>query len=1314
MIARWQPTRCGLVNLYRWDNEEFHFECGRLLLRGHNGTGKSRVLALTLPFLLDGEVSSHRLEPDGDPARRIEWNLLMNDLEDRLGYTWLEFGRLNEDGRPEYYTVGCGLAAHRGKGLTGKWFFQTHQRVNLDLPLMSEARVPFSKERLTEAIGGAGRVVASAREHRQAVDAVLFKLGTERYQALMDLLIALRQPQLSRKLDEARLAATLTQALPRLPESVLSEVAEAFRALENDRQALTELSQAMTALEKFLRDYGRYLQVACKRRAQALREAHNRYENLQRQQREQLALAQTAQQSESDLTQQLKSLRQQAVDARTARETLQESPAMRDARNLEEARRYWQQCQQESHRLDTERAAARSSLEAMEQASARAQTQLGEKEKSWAKALAQLQHALGRAGLPAFEVPDFETSQHRLKARKGQLDHLRRRQRDFQAAEDHYREARRGEGERRQWLSSAQHEEQEARQHLESTASSLLEATHAWLAGLRHLTPQLDLDELREWALDEETDGSDPLDEALQSTREQVLHDLALGTQQQRELEKQNQLQRQELESEQQQLRAGRQAAPSTGRTRPSPLPGAPLYALCDFAEDLNEQQRAGLEAALEGAGLLDAWVTPEGQLLSLEPTEAVIVDLAQPAPEENLTRYLRPAPGDHPIDPALIERLLAQFDTINPDGSWAWGALQGVSAKARAEYVGEGARAEARRRRLEELARLLELAEQEGQRLQTELRRLEAQVREVKEEAARMPERHSLQEARLGLQAAAQNVVRRREEARQAEERSQKAREERDRCQAERDEDAADMGLSDWVTKLDELGQTLHDCDSQLAALQPRWENVELLRQNRQQAVAHEETAQQSLESVERRCQQALVEERAAQTRHATLQKTVGAAVEEIRQRLEGLHSRLQQLEQEHSEVADQRDQAVRSRAKLQGDLERTQIDLESAAASRQVAGEALQRLAQNGILGVAGPAVGVEGIERSLTAAVDAARALEAALSALDSTEAAWSRVQKPIYRQFEELKSELPGDDYRPEITGEDDLLVVSVPYQGKKLSLRDLLEDLRGESDQRKRMLSAREREVIENHLLNDISLHLHDLLHQAAAWVVQVNKELLQRPTSSGMKLKFMWKPREDGPAGLREACDRLMRMNATWSPAERAALGDFLQRQIDDARKIAQGGGWLEHLRTGLDYRQWHLFWVERSQGKSWERLTRKTHGTGSGGEKAIALTVPQFAAAAAYYSASPQAPRLILLDEVFVGVDAKMRGQCMGMLEAFDLDFVMTSEREWGTYAEISGLAIYQLTARPEVDAIYASRWVWNGRQLVKSQPAELFHEHA
>src|SRR5690349_16647152 len=130
---RWQPLRSGLLNIYKYDREEFHYENGRLLLRGNNGTGKSRVLALQLPFLLEGETAPHRIEPDADQAKRIEWNLLMGRYPERTGYTWIEFGRRDSDGTSKYLCLGCGMNAVEGRTGVQKWFFITDQRIGVEL-----------------------------------------------------------------------------------------------------------------------------------------------------------------------------------------------------------------------------------------------------------------------------------------------------------------------------------------------------------------------------------------------------------------------------------------------------------------------------------------------------------------------------------------------------------------------------------------------------------------------------------------------------------------------------------------------------------------------------------------------------------------------------------------------------------------------------------------------------------------------------------------------------------------------------------------------------------------------------------------------------------------------------------------------------------------------------------------------------------------------------------------------------------------------------------------------------------------------------
>ncbi len=100
-----------------------------------------------------------------------------------------------------------------------------------------------------------------------------------------------------------------------------------------------------------------------------------------------------------------------------------------------------------------------------------------------------------------------------------------------------------------------------------------------------------------------------------------------------------------------------------------------------------------------------------------------------------------------------------------------------------------------------------------------------------------------------------------------------------------------------------------------------------------------------------------------------------------------------------------------------------------------------------------------------------------------------------------------------------------------------------------------------------------------------------------------------------------------------------------------------------------------------------------------------LAASVPLFAAASSYYASSgnPRAPRLIALDEAFAGVDDDSRAKCLGLLATFDLDVMMTSEREWGCYPEVPGLAIAQLARRDGIDAVLVTPWRWNGAVRVQ-----------
>ncbi|MFY9930847.1 MAG: TIGR02680 family protein, partial [Streptosporangiaceae bacterium] len=338
---RWKPLRAGLVDMFYYDAEEFWFADGRLLLRGNNGTGKSKVLALTLPFLLDGELAPHRLEPDGDRQKKMEWNLLLGGRHphaERLGYTWLEFGRRAADGSTEFRTIGCGLKAVAGRGIARHWFFVTTQRVGADFQLLPASRVPLTREKLREEIAGHGLVYDRAADYRRAVDEALFSFGEYRYEVLVNLLIQLRQPQLSKRPDEKLLSRALTEALPPLSPGLVTTVADAFRGLDDERDALRALEEARQAADGFLRYYRRYAMIAARRKAAAPRQAQSRYEQLGRDlaaAEEAFAAADTALKTAG---RELAGLEQERIRLEARREALQQDPAMRDAERLEQMR----------------------------------------------------------------------------------------------------------------------------------------------------------------------------------------------------------------------------------------------------------------------------------------------------------------------------------------------------------------------------------------------------------------------------------------------------------------------------------------------------------------------------------------------------------------------------------------------------------------------------------------------------------------------------------------------------------------------------------------------------------------------------------------------------------------------------------------------------------------------------------------------------------------------------------------------------------------------------------------------------------------
>lgn len=1336
---RWQPLRCGLLNLYRYEDEEFRFEDGRLLLRGDNGAGKSRVLALQLPFLLDGDVSPSRVEPDGDPAKRIEWHLLMGRWPDRTGYTWIEFGRKTDDGGEDFLTLGCGMRAVAGhSGLHSRWFFATPRRIGVDLLLQNGERRPHGRERLEEALAGVGRVFTESGEYRRAVDEALFGLGP-RFDRLVDLLIRLRRPKLSQKLDEEELSTTLSEALPVLPTTLIDEVAEAFRGLESDRDALRGFVETRQAVEDFLREYGVYVRIAVRRRAAAVRSLHAQYEEAQRSLRDAERRVTESDSLLSSLVATLAALEREHAAEEEAARTLRASPEMRTVAELEHAEQAARSAERAERDAQSDVDAARCTAARTREHLTQAEQQHGEittavethscavKASAASAAMSQAHddHLGGfSADLAKWQSPEFlrraEAAMERASQKQaGAIRHLRVREREVEQARLAWQDA---EVERRRAndaSEAAREAEHSAREALEEAGAAFRAAYDLWRAALRLLPidDEADSGNLSGWI--ERREGINPLRQHAQIVHRGKVEGLANRAADQRraiarELEIIDGLRGELVRLEQGKLE-GPPVIPGR-RTERSGRAGAPLWRLCDFRGEVSESERAGVEAALEASGLLDAWVLPNGCLVDPE-TEDTFLGAGEPEPSletgANLGRWLVPSPDtadlqQREVSIASIENVLRRIGGgrdqgrhwISSDGCWRLGPLSGRWTKSSALFIGEGSRAKARRQRMEALRQELGQREASRAREELELQGLEADLSVVDAELAAFPEDRPIVEAGVRLGVATVALA----DAYTAQDRAESTAAEKRRvlgqAEASFTADLADLGLEEWRGRLGALDQALAELGTRLAALWPtlrHWlsssARLEWVRRQWDEV----ETA--AAERVARH--QAAGEVRAAATsRHETLRAMHGATVATVLARLGQVEGRISELRQALQARRSEHTVQAAAKASAESDREHAKTERDRHDAGRQVAINSLESFAGNRLLAEADAQLGgIEPPPWSVTRAVEVAREAESLLSETAADEAAWRRRQDSIHVHVQELRDRLLARNHRPETHQFEDLLLVRCLFQARPHTMTELRDAFASEVQERERLLEAREREIIENHLLGEVAVELQRLVRGAEEWIASANRELVARPTSTGLRFRFVWEVSLEDAFG--ETRRSFLKTSELWSPAERVGITRFLQDRIRAEQAADEQASWRDHLAAALDYRRWHRFVVERQQDGTWRRLDRRTYGTGSGGEKALALTLPRFAAAAAHYrSARPDAPRLVMLDEAFAGIDPTMRAQCMGMLAQFDLDVVMTSEQEWGCYPTVPGLAIHHLTARPGIDAVASTLWIWNGRE--------------
>ena len=1354
--ARFRPTRAGIINLWDYRDQEFSFADGRLVLRGPNGSGKTKALEVLFPFVLDGRIEPRRLNPFAGEERTMKSNLLYRGQESAYSYVWMEFSRGPKDD-PEAVTVGIGMRASRTNDKVTRWYFVADGRVGVDFSLLGGDDRPLTKKQLGDQIG-TDSITDRPLDYRAAIDARMFGLGVQRYDQLINLILTLRRPQLAKNLDPKGLSQALTDGLRPLDEQLVLEAARSFSDMEEVGRALEGLAAADHATQSFVGVYTRYLRQQARsdidQLATRLRAAENGIAELRDASTEQSRSQEARAAAESAVTLAERTL-DQAVENLDA---LKRSTAYEGRTQLDDLAQAVSKLEQ-STQLQIEKARkAKAALAQRAEEAERADSTVARLVDALVQAEDELQVAAEDAGITWTELPDNAHSDQLSAAVRG---HAEERDGDVRIVRAALATVEKAGTERARADDAARR----GREQLEHARASMLEAEAAvelargecatalgaWWTQNSDLFTSIGVPSSLFDALDAAlaSIGEDDAPTLAEALAEHIGDSVASLQHRRRQAEGEIEAATTKI-TDLRGLRADIAAehddapAPFASRTGSREnLPGAPLWRLVRFRDGVDAVAAAHIESALEAANLLDGWVfgnngpipdsDSEQYLVPLEerdrPAGRTLADVLEVEPDTGVAEGRVQALLE---SIAWVENGSPQMGTtvaVDSLGHYWQSIQQGSHTKPDAEYIGATARERRRKARITELDHAIaefEAALSAAQIVESEVGDLLIRTAAV---SRTLPRTSPVFSALKSVTESA-GVLRSRSEAAAASDR-------------ELDQAIADLSAKEKHLRTAAVAHrtpfVARDLDSLTAAIRHFEKQGDLVLRCRREHLAELERTRETHDRLEEArgnavefAEEAAIAEESVATqvqRLETLRESLGASAEQIDAQLKEAHSRIEVCKQQQRDARKADKEAGEAVGKADGAYATAGATLRLALTETHTDAERLAPYARRDLLELLG--VDAEHVWPASDAAWLSAeqlvyriqttdsdvqvlptevlalyRSLDAATESIRVSDAARKSTRTALTTALQDFDTSLAsaGQDYRAQWDAPDGLTVVQVQDDQGYSSVGEFAARIASARADQELLLTESERRILEDALLTGLAQQIHERTIDARDLIARMGAEMQERRMSSGSTIGVHWVLADNLDDNARSIAKLLDRDASALGPDDLATMRAHFAAQIRTARAAHPERSYPEILASALDYRKWRVFSFTLIGGDgSEDRLTVARHSALSGGEQSVSLHLPLFAAAHVMLdSADPHAPRLLALDEAFAGVDDNGRGELLGLSVQFDLDLFMTGYDLWITYAGVPGCAHYDLAHSTAEHTVSAALLVWTDGELL------------
>ncbi len=1341
---RWKMNKLGFVNFWLYDNQEFPLSNGKILLRGQNASGKSITTQSFIPFILDGDRTPSRLDPFGSSDRRMDYYFLgETDQNDVTGYLYLEFYKKETN---QYKTIGIGQRARRGMQGLGFWGFilSDGRRIGQDVQLYQQYGqdfIPLDKKQCKEVIGEHNFFTESPREYKEKVGKDVFGFqDVSTYDQFIKLLIKVRAPKLSKEFKPSKVYDILNDSLQTLNDDDISAFVESMQKMDEIQLQLEEYKRTAYELKFITKEYEQYNKYILGKKAEQWKNVKNECDEKHR--------------VLNQIEKEIKNLKKRIEKDVNTKDELMKQKTHLQAKMDEFATKGLENQIEKKHNLIQEKERKETSLQSYKEKimDIRADLTVMDRElknnesnlESFENDSLSILDDLNQLNVSiCFQGhSDVKNLKENLKNRvfySSILNELHELEKDVVSIIQAWNEFHRLEKEYSTCLEQLEKIKKECesiQNQIQSTLKQFEDEKDTLIDAYYH-SAQIN----QEFVFDEEELKAFVVYVKEYETREdgQVIHDFV----NQCFYKRQNLLQKKlaqieynveqyrdkikELENEQETLKNTKEIPPvrseyvlqTRQKLKENGIEAMPFYEAIEFKENISLQEQLRMEAQLEQAGLLDALVLPfskkeEAKAILKNESDCILdVPSCDTTPFYAFTIASSISNPDLKKEVNLILRAISKdkgIFVLGEDGYFKNGIVEGYLhhfEKDSLQFIGKEARKNAIVRKIQqlqdqinELNIALDIEKEKRNHVHQSLHLLKEEMRQLPQLNGMYAYLNDLESLGLKEKQVVQTQNIKEKECQQKEYLLQQIRVQNQNA----------MKKYTYNYRLDAYEQVLEDIQEYKEQLNLYMNGLYAI-QNVEEKNSHLKSRmldkENSLDDIQFTCKNT---ENEIETIYVQIQWIENLLNEDenrdLVKEIETIRTSYQMISNEINELSTKMAVNENEIKNHEREYEQHQLLYPSLCEKEEILKECVLEDAKLGLI-----------VERSLSD--------EQILMHVDSyieniPENHRTKDSTEMLSRLHEVFQKHASGFNNNGITIEEQFSsskvvnalrarsIITASFNYEKIGLLEYEKEIKKQIEDTCLLIQEKDRELFESILTDTVSNKLTNLISESKKWIADMSSLMSEMNSSMGLSFTLKWQPRKAENESMLST-DHLVRILSSdaniMSEETKESVTKHFKAEMNRCKLEAKDNeepiDYRKIIKEILDYRKWYelrMYYQRKNEVN--KELTDRAFNTFSGGEKAMAMYVPLFAAINSQYhnSKKDDYPRIIALDEAFAGVDDQNINEMFRLVEDLGFDYIMNSQALWGCYPAVKDLTIAELLRPGNDKFITVIFYHWDG----------------